>query len=120
MFLLVQRMKVLAIYYQTKLFLKLVMGNLYKVASQYFSLFSTCLNSRHSTYLFIYLLVIAKQMPVTTSKLKRLVKSKHPYIERNLASVVSIIGHSMQNAAFFEPAVEHLKLGHAGMVRPYV
>ncbi|ONH94321.1 hypothetical protein PRUPE_7G010800 [Prunus persica] len=61
------------------------------------------------------LLEIAKQMPSTTSKLKRLVKSKHPYVERNLASVVSIIGHSMQNAAFFEPAVEHLKLGHAGM-----
>ncbi|XP_021828799.1 protein RRP6-like 2 isoform X2 [Prunus avium] len=61
------------------------------------------------------LLEIAKQMPVTTSKLKRLVKSKHPYIEHNLASVVSIIGLSMQNAAFLEPAVEHLKLGRAGM-----
>ncbi|KAM1305908.1 hypothetical protein PS2_008402 [Malus domestica] len=54
------------------------------------------------------LLEIAKQMPVTTSKLRRLVKSKHPYIERNLGSVVSIIRHSMQNAASFEPAVEHL------------
>ncbi|XP_068308573.1 protein RRP6-like 2 [Pyrus communis] len=61
------------------------------------------------------LLEIAKQMPVTTSKLKRLVKSKHPYMERNLGSVVSIIRHSMQNAAFFEPAVEHLKVARAGM-----
>lgn len=55
-------------------------------------------------------------MPVTTSKLRRLVKSKHPYIERNLDSVVNIIKHSIQNAAAFEEAAQQLK-GHATTVR---
>ncbi|KAL6228516.1 hypothetical protein ACLB2K_002465 [Fragaria x ananassa] len=57
------------------------------------------------------LLELAKQMPDTTNKLRRLVKSKHAYIEQHLASVVSVIRHSMQNAAFFEAAAERLKLG---------
>lgn len=51
----------------------------------------------------------AKQMPVTTNKLHHVLKTKHPYIERNLGSVVSIIRHSVQNAAAFEAVVEHLK-----------
>ncbi|KAM7505125.1 hypothetical protein LguiB_004029 [Lonicera macranthoides] len=55
------------------------------------------------------LLEIAKQMPVTASKLRRLVMSKHPYIERNLGSVVSIIRHSIQNASAFEAVAEQLK-----------
>ncbi|PON53649.1 Ribonuclease D [Parasponia andersonii] len=57
------------------------------------------------------LLEIAKQMPVTTSQLRRLVKSKHPYIEHNLGSVLSIIRNSMQNATAFEAAAEQLKEG---------
>lgn len=56
-------------------------------------------------------------MPDTTSKLRRLVKSKHPYIEQHLDSVVSVIRHSMQNAAFFEAAAEHLKVGRVESVR---
>lgn len=55
------------------------------------------------------LIEIAKQMPVTSSKLRHVMKSKHPYIERNLGSVVSIIRHSMQNAAAFEPVAKRLK-----------
>lgn len=55
------------------------------------------------------LLEIAKQMPVTTGKLLRLVKSRHPYVERNLASVVSIIRTSIQNSAAYEAMVELLK-----------
>ncbi|KAH8480801.1 hypothetical protein Peur_062385 [Populus x canadensis] len=55
------------------------------------------------------LLEIAKEMPVTPSKLRRLLKSKHSYIERHLSSVVSIIRHSMQTSAAFEAAVQHLK-----------
>ncbi|RYQ86461.1 hypothetical protein HN873_072721 [Arachis hypogaea] len=55
------------------------------------------------------LLEIAKQMPLTTSKLRRLVKSKHPYIEHNLDTVVSIIRNSLQNAAAFEEAAQQLK-----------
>ncbi|KAJ1393279.1 Ribonuclease H-like superfamily [Sesbania bispinosa] len=56
---------------------------------------------------------IAKQMPVTTTKLRRLVKSKHPYVEHNLDTVVNIIRNSIQNAAAFEEAAQQLKEGHA-------
>lgn len=55
------------------------------------------------------LLEIAKQMPLTTSKLRPLVKSKHPYVERNLGSVVNIIRHSVQNASSFESVAQQLK-----------
>lgn len=55
------------------------------------------------------LLEIAKQMPLTTSKLRRVVKSKHPYVERNLGSIVSIIRLSVQNSAAFEAAAKKLK-----------
>ena len=54
-------------------------------------------------------MVKAKEMPVMPSKLRRLLKSKHSYIERHLSSVVSIIRHSMQTSAAFEAAVQHLK-----------
>ncbi|KAJ8763149.1 hypothetical protein K2173_025534 [Erythroxylum novogranatense] len=57
------------------------------------------------------LLEIAKQMPVTTSKLRKLLRSKHPFLERNLGSIVSIIRHSMQNASAFEAAAQLLKEG---------
>lgn len=65
----------------------------------------------------MFLYCKAKQMPVTTSKLRHLIKSKHPYIEHNLGSVVSIIKHSMQNAAAYEDAAERLREGCTGMVR---
>ncbi|KAK2451240.1 hypothetical protein P8452_14456 [Trifolium repens] len=58
-------------------------------------------------------LEIAKHMPVTTSKLRRLVKSKHPYLEHNLDSVVNVIRHSIQNAAAFEVVAQQLKEGQA-------
>lgn len=48
-------------------------------------------------------------MPVNVSKLRRILKSKHPYLERNLASIVDIIRHSMLNACAFEEVVERLK-----------
>ncbi|XP_022742692.1 protein RRP6-like 2 [Durio zibethinus] len=57
------------------------------------------------------LLEIAKQMPVTASKLRPLLKSKHPYVERNLGAVVSIIKHCMQNAVAFEAAAQQLRMG---------
>lgn len=56
------------------------------------------------------LLEIAKQMPVTVSKLRFLLKSKHSYIENCIGSVVSIIKHSLQNAAAFEAVAEQLKV----------
>ncbi|WCJ43580.1 Polynucleotidyl transferase ribonuclease H fold protein with HRDC domain [Euphorbia peplus] len=55
------------------------------------------------------LLEIAKQMPVTPQKLHRVLKSKHPYVERNLDAIVNIIRHAMQNAAEFEAAAKILK-----------
>ena len=48
-------------------------------------------------------------MPVTINKLRRLLKSKHSFIERNLASIVTIIRHSMLNSSAFEEAAERLK-----------
>ncbi|GER26963.1 3'-5' exonuclease domain-containing family protein [Striga asiatica] len=55
------------------------------------------------------LIEIAKQTPLTVNHLRKVLKSKHPYIERNLGSVVSIIRHSIQNAAAFEEAAKLLK-----------
>lgn len=61
------------------------------------------------------LLEIAKEMPVTAGKLRRLVRSRHAYIERNLGSVVNIIKTSIQNAPAFEGVVQQLKEGLMGM-----
>uniref|UniRef100_A0A6N2M9N8 Uncharacterized protein n=1 Tax=Salix viminalis TaxID=40686 RepID=A0A6N2M9N8_SALVM len=67
---------------------------------------SSCLLSFAYCHL---LLETAKEMPVTSSQLRRLMKSKHSYIERHLSSAVSIIRHSMQTSAAFEATVQHLK-----------
>uniref|UniRef100_A0A6N2L6Z1 Uncharacterized protein n=1 Tax=Salix viminalis TaxID=40686 RepID=A0A6N2L6Z1_SALVM len=55
------------------------------------------------------IVAVTKEMPVTSSQLHRLMKSKHSYIERHLSSAVSIIRHSMQTSAAFEATVQHLK-----------
>eukprot|EP00262_Sarcandra_glabra_P006411 TRINITY_DN18691_c0_g1_i1.p1 TRINITY_DN18691_c0_g1~~TRINITY_DN18691_c0_g1_i1.p1 ORF type:complete len:729 (-),score=148.11 TRINITY_DN18691_c0_g1_i1:140-2080(-) len=57
------------------------------------------------------LLEIARQMPVASGKLRWLVKSKYPYVERKLGSVISIIRSSIENADAFESAAEHLNEG---------
>ncbi|KAK8591386.1 hypothetical protein V6N13_031432 [Hibiscus sabdariffa] len=57
------------------------------------------------------LLEIAKQMPVTASKLRRLLNSKYPYVERDICLVVDTIKHSMQNAAAFEAAAQQVRMG---------
>ncbi|RID79604.1 hypothetical protein BRARA_A02329 [Brassica rapa] len=62
------------------------------------------------------LLEIAKEMPINVGKLRRLLKSKLPYIERNVDAVISVIRRSMQNAAAFEPVVQSLKTWHPGTV----
>ncbi|XP_073308993.1 protein RRP6-like 2 isoform X2 [Primulina huaijiensis] len=62
------------------------------------------------------LLELAKQMPITASKLRHGLRSKHPYIERNIGSVVSIIKHAIRNASAFEEAAEHLKMRRLEMV----
>ncbi|KAK8639136.1 hypothetical protein V6N13_137529 [Hibiscus sabdariffa] len=66
------------------------------------------------------LIEIAKQMPATAGKLRRLLKSKHPYVERNLGAVVSIIKRSMQNAAVFEAVAEQLKMGRVLLASEHV
>ncbi|KAL6005173.1 hypothetical protein ACLOJK_005735 [Asimina triloba] len=63
------------------------------------------------------LLEIARHMPTTTGKLSRLVRSKHPYVERNLGSVVGIIRTAITNAAAFESACDQLKKMREEMVR---
>ncbi|KAF8112094.1 hypothetical protein N665_0067s0015 [Sinapis alba] len=62
------------------------------------------------------LLEVAKEMPINVGKLRRLLKSKLPYIERNVDAVISVIRRSMQNAAAFEPVVQSLKSWHPGTV----
>ncbi|KAI7746260.1 hypothetical protein M8C21_000425, partial [Ambrosia artemisiifolia] len=62
------------------------------------------------------LIEIAKQMPVTTGKLRHLLKSRHPYVELNLGSIVGIIKRSMQNGAAFEPVAKKLKEEHIEMM----
>ncbi|KAL4326292.1 hypothetical protein GQ457_11G006270 [Hibiscus cannabinus] len=66
------------------------------------------------------LIEIAKQMPATAGKLRRLLKSKHPYVERNLGAVVSIIKRSMQNAVIFEAVAEQLKMGRVLLASEHV
>lgn len=56
-------------------------------------------------------------MPINVGQLRRLLKSKHPYIERNFDAVISVIRRSMQNAATFEPVVQSLKDRHPETVR---
>lgn len=50
-------------------------------------------------------------MPISTSKLRNLVKLKSPYVDRNLQSVIRIIRTSIQNASAFENLAEVLKNG---------
>lgn len=55
-------------------------------------------------------------MPISVGKLRRLLNSKHPYIERNFDAVVSVIRQSMLKAASFEPVVQSLKEQRLGTV----
>ncbi|URE21324.1 HRDC domain [Musa troglodytarum] len=54
---------------------------------------------------------VTRQMPVTSGKLQRLVKSKHPFVERHLNSVIGIIKSSIANSSAFEGITEQLKEG---------
>jgi exosome complex exonuclease RRP6 len=53
----------------------------------------------------------AKQMPVTTGKLKRTVRSKNSFLERHLGHVMSTIRAAMSNPVAFESIAEQLKKG---------
>ncbi|KAE8794589.1 protein RRP6-like 1 [Hordeum vulgare] len=57
------------------------------------------------------LLEIAKQMPVTTGRLKRTVKSKNKFLEHYLGHVITTIRNAVANADAFESIAEQLKKG---------
>lgn len=57
------------------------------------------------------LLEIAKQMPLTSGRLKRTVKSKNPFLERHLGHVITIIRNAIENSVAFESIAEQLKKG---------
>ncbi|XP_074590061.1 protein RRP6-like 2 isoform X2 [Curcuma longa] len=55
------------------------------------------------------LLEIARLMPTTSGNLRRLLKSKHPFVECHLLSVIEIIKHSIANSSSFEGIAKQLK-----------
>lgn len=59
-------------------------------------------------------------MPINVGSLRRLLKSKLPYIDRNIDALVSVIRRSMQNAAAFEPIVQSLRESRRETVRDFI
>uniref|UniRef100_A0ACD5TP73 Uncharacterized protein n=1 Tax=Avena sativa TaxID=4498 RepID=A0ACD5TP73_AVESA len=55
------------------------------------------------------LLEIAKQMPVTTGRLKRTVRSKNKFLDHYLGHVITIIRNAVANSDAFESIAEQLK-----------
>lgn len=55
------------------------------------------------------LLEIAKEMPLTSDKLLRLVKLRHSVVERHLPAVLDIIRNSISNSPAFEAIAMQLK-----------
>jgi len=54
---------------------------------------------------------IAKEMPVTSGKLKRIVKSRNPFLERSLKDVINNIRDAIAASGAFESIAEQLKKG---------
>ncbi|KXG38469.1 protein RRP6-like 1 [Sorghum bicolor] len=57
------------------------------------------------------LLEIAKEMPVTSGKLKRIVKSRNLFLERHLGHVINNIRDAIAASGAFESVAEQLKKG---------
>uniref|UniRef100_A0A0E0K8Z6 HRDC domain-containing protein n=1 Tax=Oryza punctata TaxID=4537 RepID=A0A0E0K8Z6_ORYPU len=55
------------------------------------------------------LIEIAKKMPTDTAELKRMVKSKYPFVDENLDQVVDIIWNATESSYAFESRAEQLK-----------
>jgi exosome complex exonuclease RRP6 len=51
----------------------------------------------------------AKQMPTDTAHLKRIVKSKYPFVERNLDDIAYTIWNALEYSYAFEGIAEQLK-----------
>ncbi|XP_020586128.1 protein RRP6-like 2 [Phalaenopsis equestris] len=58
-------------------------------------------------------LEIARQMPQSSGSLRRLVKSKHHYVERHLNAVLRIIKNAISNSSAFESIAEEIRKGRA-------
>lgn len=54
---------------------------------------------------------IAKEMPVTSGKLKRIVKSRNLFLERHLGHVINNIRDAIAASGAFESVAEQLKKG---------
>jgi exosome complex exonuclease RRP6 len=50
-------------------------------------------------------------MPLTTGKLKRIVRSKYSFLERHIGHVISTIRTAVANSDAFESIAEQLKKG---------
>ncbi|KAM0924938.1 hypothetical protein ACQ4PT_004534 [Festuca glaucescens] len=57
------------------------------------------------------LLEIAKQMPVTTGRLRRTVRSKNKFLDQHLGHVITTIRNAVANSDAFESIAEQLKKG---------
>lgn len=55
------------------------------------------------------LLEIAREMPVSFGKLRRLVKSKHSLVERHLNTIINLIRGAIENSSEFESIAEELR-----------
>ena len=55
--------------------------------------------------------ITAKQMPVTTGRLKRTVRSKNKFLDHHLGQVITIIRNAVANSDAFESIAEQLKKG---------
>ncbi|CAA7018386.1 unnamed protein product [Microthlaspi erraticum] len=62
------------------------------------------------------LLDIAREMPFNVGSLRRSLKSKLPYVDRNLDAFLTVIRRSMRSAAAFEPVVQSLIESQRGTV----
>jgi len=70
-------------------------------------------SSSRSSYADLMLLLAldstAREMPVSSGKLRRLMKSKHSVVERHLNTVINLIRHAIENSSAFENITEELK-----------
>ncbi|XP_015691201.1 protein RRP6-like 2 isoform X2 [Oryza brachyantha] len=55
------------------------------------------------------LIEIAKKMPTNTTELKRIVKSKYPFVDEYLEQIVEIIRNATESSYVFESRAEQLK-----------
>ena len=55
-------------------------------------------------------------MPTTTEDLRRIVKTKYPFVEDNFDIILDIVWNATQNSSAFEAIAEQLKKARLGQV----